>query len=160
MKNSGRYTEVSFDLTESGFKYLGGRINKMDSLLLLKDTLTIQFPIEILEIQRKKYRGIDKHYYRIKLSIHVSDMKGLETTLKNNPNEYHKADYSQLVSDCIHAYAESLEESGKGIVTPKEILDNRSDKKIVQEDYYLDQYGLRRFGLPGRYIWEPSVKVG
>jgi hypothetical protein len=98
-KNSGRYTQVSFDLTEGDFKCIGGLDRHK-----LKDVLAMEFPIEILEIQKKKYRGFIKHYYRVSLSIYVSDMACFETTLKNNPNEYHKANYSQLVSDCIHAY--------------------------------------------------------
>jgi hypothetical protein len=44
---------------------------------------------------------------------------------------------------------ESLGESGKGIMTPKEILDNRRPSGIQK-----DKYGLYRG--PDVYIWKPS----
>lgn len=111
---SGRYTEVSFDLTEGDFKYLGGLDRHM-----LETVLGMQFPIEIIDIKKKKRRGLDKHYYRVCLSIHKSDMKDLEATLKHeypkdhgyyqNAKKMNTEDkYSLLASDCIHAYSESL----------------------------------------------------
>ncbi|MCP4719308.1 MAG: hypothetical protein GY860_07605 [Desulfobacteraceae bacterium] len=96
MKNSGRYTEVTFDLTESNFQYLGGI---MAPLALdrhkLKTVLAIQFPIEILEIQKKKRRGQDSLYYRVCLSIHRSDMESFDITLKQEYPKDHSPSSSK-----------------------------------------------------------------
>lgn len=102
-KNRGRYTEVTFDLTERDFNYLGGLLDNTLGINMLKTIMVLQSPIEIMKIQHKKYRGVDKYSYRVTVSLHKDDMRDLENTLKYNSNQYKKGDYSQLVSDCIHA---------------------------------------------------------
>ena len=83
--------------------------------------LTLRFPIEILEIQKKKYRKLSKHYYRVRLSIHNADLREVKATLKHEYPKNHgylavaekmttEDKYSLLVGDCLHAYSETIGE--------------------------------------------------
>jgi len=164
-RNSGRYVDISFRLSESDYKYLGGLAVADGSPLaldkhLLKTILTLQFPVDIVAIQHKKYRGLDKYYYLVTIGLHKSDMEDLDYTITHeypksrgfpmNDKKMSQEDkYSLLFNDLLCCYTETL-----GEMRPYVRKDN-----LVQKVGELPE-GIYMVGLcyrgPNAYVWEPA----